>query len=556
MIYFIEQEDTLGSLVFCGKRLLLLFEEKKTLHLTLKDWEPYVRFRLPNILSDVSTTITKLVQFVKEPEYRTFLWKYFLRDLDTKKFHQEDDREIARTLAAEGALKAERDPAEGIYSISSPLINAVIIQALIGKRYGAFPAHPLKPDSDILDVKVMLPLALPMFDPKLMRLAPQHMYKQLDIAAGDAPKGTRVPKESVYQMELISILRQWFSSGQWSVTAERNTDSPGKNPSDPKRKELFCDIVFARHHKETYSHGVAIEIVAHERDTGQKGEQLRHGSVEEHLQRAQERYRHIPEVEEVWVINFTLVPPNNSKRPYVWAEDYPNVNVAHVYHDLAWTKCLISFSKTEVIEIPLPQKTNPSHERASSSRVDRSMNQQLNQLEKKFSDLKKQSSVKPINHVPRLLVQSDLPICHSDEPKKSIVDHSTSMVRSTTLPVSRDSIGVNWLKKDAYMVIDFWKNQKIHPTKSQTLVRSFTPCGLWTPISIQTLSQPNSTPSYSTKSQTAGLERFVTPSAPCSSQLMPLQSQISPKGNPLALIPKPHPVTFQQTFKPIIPKLG
>lgn len=218
-------------------------------------------------------------------------------------------------LVAVGVLRIH----EGKYSMASPLIDTLIRHYVIPKRYPNQPlmSIPLQHrDGHVsMDVVEALKMAVKVFDKRLFRL--NHSYKSSGNVKVDGSRFKDVPRENVYDNELLRVFTNWFrltlggyqTTGQW-----HSRDVHGHK---------YSDIVISKDDKPA----LVLEILA----TGSRS------SILEHFQRTID-YKDLLKADVAWVIHFTR------QDDYLDEPDWPSdaqlekgVGLLHFWHDQNYT---------------------------------------------------------------------------------------------------------------------------------------------------------------------------------------------------------------------------
>jgi hypothetical protein len=144
-------------------------------------------------------------------------------------------------------------------------------------------------------------------------LAVSRSYKTALVKVGGLSRAP-VPRESVYDTELIGVLSNWLRVNHgWSVTGQWHL----RTPSD---KHIYSDIVLKKD-----DHTIVLDLLA----TGDED------FIRSHVEKTPE-YKSLLGAEEAWVVHFTCQDDFCS----VWQteqEPLDGVNVVHFSHDSNFT---------------------------------------------------------------------------------------------------------------------------------------------------------------------------------------------------------------------------
>lgn len=229
----------------------------------------------------------------------------------------EKAKKDADTLTSEGVL-LKLNPAMACYRMASPLVDGLVRNQLIPARFPNAPSSPLPlqhtGDVDVLGILIE---SLKFFDKALILNASSCSYKTPKVKI-HGPHGRHVPRESVYDTELMRILANWVRKYGWSVDGQWHLE-------DDLKKHKYSDIVLKKD-----SLTIVLELLA----TGEPS------SVESHIRKTPE-YAALLSANEAWVVHFTR------QEDYcpIWQSDMElskNINVVHFAHDLGFTNVVMS----------------------------------------------------------------------------------------------------------------------------------------------------------------------------------------------------------------------
>ena len=225
----------------------------------------------------------------------------------------EKAKKDADTLTSEGAL-LKPDPAMACYRMASPLVDGLIRNQLIPAIFPNAPSSPLpRQNTGDVDVLGVLIESLKFFDKALILNASSCSYKKPKVKIPGS-HGRHVPRESVYNTELMRILANWLRKYHWSVSGQWNSENNLK-------RYKYSEIVFKKD-----SHTIVLELLA----TAEPS------SVESHIRKTSE-YAALLSANEAWVVHFTR---QEDYHP-IWQSDM-SVNVVHFAHDPGFTNVVMS----------------------------------------------------------------------------------------------------------------------------------------------------------------------------------------------------------------------
>ena len=230
------------------------------------------------------------------------------------------DQDLADFLTSEGAL-LRSNTVLPYYSMASPLLDGLIRNRLIPKIFLASPSSvlPLEDGENGVHVLGILIESLKFFDKALIRLAYSSSYKTSKAKISGVGDG-HVPRESVYDTELMRILSNWLGNRySWTVTGQWHLQTDMK-------KHKYSDIVIKKKDNPT----IVLELLA----TGDTS------FVQSHIEKTPE-YMALLSANEAWVVHFTC------ERDYhpIWQSDEElsgGLNVVHFAHDPDFTNMVMS----------------------------------------------------------------------------------------------------------------------------------------------------------------------------------------------------------------------
>jgi len=237
---------------------------------------------------------------------------------------------LAAYLAAQGVLYP--DETAGSFRMTSPIVDSLIRQIVIPRVHPSCPSipAPLKDEGGIeLDILTVLTEALKHFDQNLIFQSPQRSYKEAKLRV-DGRTDSTIPRESVYNTELMRILTNWLTNkefykidDQWHLF-DIETDV-----------HKYNDIVISKGDK----YMVLLELLA----TGDNA------SIRSHINKTFLYKKllskdHTP-VKEAWIIHFTREDKyRNFEDPFWQSDDMMNqgVYLVHFWHNKEFTDVRMS----------------------------------------------------------------------------------------------------------------------------------------------------------------------------------------------------------------------
>ena len=307
-----------GRTIF--KNLLPLIDHSA--NLSYQIWQQYPANELYEDIAAYNTFGFMLASLcrLEARDSMTLLRSRFVGFLEDVILQNPAEADAANFLTSEGVL-LKPDPARPHYHMASPLVDGLIRNKLIPRLFPDSPSStpPLQDEGEGLHVLNTLIESLKFFDKTLIRLAAQNSYKKLKIKIPSVFNG-QVPRESVYDTELLRILSNWLRNRyDWTVIGQWHLQNDMK-------KHKYSDIVI----KKEENPSIVLELLA----TGDTG------SVKSHIQRTPE-YMALLSATEAWVVHFTC---EQNYHP-VWQSDVElsaGVNVVHFAHDLEFKKVVMS----------------------------------------------------------------------------------------------------------------------------------------------------------------------------------------------------------------------
>jgi hypothetical protein len=323
-----------GMICLCGRAIAENFQEEanKTKNIAYKSWQDfstnqldgrihsYRTFRrmIDSLFSEQATDAVDLLR----SDFVGFLGDVIITDAE--------EQRQADFLTAEGVL-LKPDMDGNRYCMASALVDSFIRRYIIPQRYPNAPRTPVpKLKGGCLDVLGILKESLNSFDKDLIQVAAERSYKRSKVLV-DGYRNTEVPRESVYDTELMRILKNWLGRQKYAVTGQwhlKNDDGDVLTSSRRHVRDKYCDIVISRHGGPT----LILELIA----TGDPK------FVEDHIDKTPE-YKELLSAEEAWLIHFTR-EDNYLEHPCWQSDDQVNeaINMVHFWHNAEFTTVRMS----------------------------------------------------------------------------------------------------------------------------------------------------------------------------------------------------------------------
>jgi len=309
-----------GMVGLCGRfimsRLSSIVEEPSRT-LPFCNWESVPSDQLLETVVEYNT-FRSLIQSLRRSEAKDAIQLFrlqFAGFLGTVKL-QQNDEELGDFLTAEGVLL--RPGAALEYRVASPLVDGLVRARVIPFHFPGTPTvAPPHRDDDLSDLKVLDTLieSLKFFDKDLIRFASDRSYKSSIVRVRGRPK-VHVPRESVYDTELMRILTNWLATRHgWTVTGQWHLQTM-------VGEHKYSDIIL----KKSDAPPIVLEILA----TGDED------FVKSHINKTCE-YMELLSAKEGWVIHFTC---EDNYKPVWQSRELLNkgVNVVHFVHDVKFKK--------------------------------------------------------------------------------------------------------------------------------------------------------------------------------------------------------------------------
>ncbi|KAM6503857.1 hypothetical protein JOM56_000800 [Amanita muscaria] len=309
-----------GMVCLCGRtiyRNLQILLDVLAGTISYKLWQ---QFPIEDLYGEIAAqnTFYLMIQSLSHPKaYNSLilLRSRFVGFLDEVELKDQTEEKLADFLTSEGVLLKPK-PAKTRYRMASPLGFSGVLLIPLVFRNAPSSAFPLQNDGITIHVLDTLIESLKFFDKTLIRDAFSRSYKTPKVIIRGTPSG-HVPRESVYDTELMRILSNWLQARHgWTVTGQCHLQ-------DDSKKHKYCDIVIKKEDQPI----IVFELLA----TGEPS------SVKSHIQKTP-AYKVLLAAEEAWVVHFTC------QKDYcpIWQSDLDDVNVVHFAHDFEFTRVLVN----------------------------------------------------------------------------------------------------------------------------------------------------------------------------------------------------------------------
>src|ERR1700722_4288384 len=306
----------------CGRAISdnitqLLDHNSRTL--SYDSWE---RFPVEELYKEIYAynTFLFMLSALRRPEANLavkLLRSRFAGFLDDVTLHTDEDEELADFLTAEGVL-LKPDARTARYRMVSPLVDVLIRVRVIPAQFPRAPPTipPFRNNGKSLHVLDTLIQSLQVFDKDLIRLACARSYKSSSTVKVGGLSHVPVPRESVYDTELMRILSNWLREQHgWTVTRQWHLQTTLGHYK-------YTDIVLRKDENPP----IVLELLA-------TGDTI---FVQSHIEKTP-RYKALLSAEEAWVVHFTCEDDYNP----IWQTDAEldeGINVVHFSHDLEFTR--------------------------------------------------------------------------------------------------------------------------------------------------------------------------------------------------------------------------
>ncbi|RHZ47929.1 hypothetical protein Glove_564g63 [Diversispora epigaea] len=311
-----------GLVCLCGRAIYRRLMKKFVKgHLNYDTWQHFTIHFLGDEILDYSTFIRMKDTLLKGDTDTNNAVKFIQSDFlvnNDPVYVVETKRHLAKFLTAEGVLVSGKN--SGTFKISSPLVHWLVFQRIIPQVFPTSPKVevPRHSTTGALDILNALKLVVCVFDQETIKSC--NSFKLAHVLV-DNVNNRKVPRESVYDVELYRIMSNWLRrftvTGQWHL----------KYRASGHNNYKYVDIVISKSDHPT----IVFELLA----TATKKE------LKEHYERAL-LYNKKLSADETWIIHFTC-EENAISKP-CWPTDTQlrkGLRVIFFWHNLDFTKIKI-----------------------------------------------------------------------------------------------------------------------------------------------------------------------------------------------------------------------
>ncbi|KAF8448289.1 hypothetical protein BGX38DRAFT_1270300 [Terfezia claveryi] len=282
-------------------------------------WQKFAPLMLRQILA--YPTFQRMVKtLIEQKEVVDCLRLRFLGNFEEFIAVPPNEKFQADFLAALGVLSPDANGSK--FKMSSPIIDSLVRQHVIPVVFSSCPNTriPRKKRGGPLDFLSILREVLKVFNKELIERAAGSSYKKAKVEVNGC-KEMKVPRESVYDIELMRILSNWLCQERYTVTSQWHLVVDGSHK--------YSDIIINDDESK-----IVLELLA---TSGP-------GLIQEHIDRTKD-YKINSGAGEAWVVHFTL--EDNYLQHPLWQSNEvlsEGVNVVHVLHDYAFQSVRIGAS--------------------------------------------------------------------------------------------------------------------------------------------------------------------------------------------------------------------
>ena len=237
----------------CGRTIFnqmqtLIDHESGTISYRL--WQQFLK--LHDVISDHDRMFLSMIESLSRAEVSScidLLRSRFAGFLGDVTLTDTDEIKDANALTSEGVL-LRPNPDIACYRMASPLMEGFIRNRIIPAKFPNAPSSvvPFQPTGGA-DVLGILIESLKFFDKDLIHTASSRSYKTPKVKIPPS-HGLHVPRESVYDTELMRILANWLRKYEWSVNGQWHLE-------DGSKKHKYSDIVLKKDNRT-----IVLELLA------------------------------------------------------------------------------------------------------------------------------------------------------------------------------------------------------------------------------------------------------------------------------------------------------
>jgi len=241
-------------------------------------------------------------------------------------------------LTDEGVLTSKD---ASLFTFSSPLIRALVHSHVSRKMRVPFPDKPVPLiNANEFDLMRLITSSLPFIHKEAIASAFLYASKTSRVQEN---QGKRVPREAVYHFEHSRVLRSWFH-----YNIKLTPMAPTLHPPDETEKKSNVTPELSANEKRSRSsraEDLLIELPSGTKYIIEYAATLPDHKIISKFSQA-EYYRDVVGASKALLVHFTVFQPT-SKHPYPYPDEqeYPLVEVFHIWHDSKFEKVKI-YSKT------------------------------------------------------------------------------------------------------------------------------------------------------------------------------------------------------------------
>ncbi|RUO95606.1 hypothetical protein BC936DRAFT_143632, partial [Jimgerdemannia flammicorona] len=223
-----------GLVCLCGRAIdedLIGYSDAS---IGIESWQSFAVTQLQDSVMS-HRTFKRLINNLNSKEMKDcvgFLRRVFLANPDPIRITDNDEIRLSELLAKEGVLMVTN---RNTFIMASPLLRSLIMKNVITNQLPCpSTGVPLRQDYS-LNVLEVLKTVVPLFVQRDMINGAEFSYKVAPVKVNDS-SNKRVPRESVYQQQLVGILTNWLGAITYELIGQYHTRGALGNPR-------YCDVV-------------------------------------------------------------------------------------------------------------------------------------------------------------------------------------------------------------------------------------------------------------------------------------------------------------------------